>query len=95
MAYDNKEQRRVFRHTVRFKKADDVLLAVLADRLGVPHESTLAVGDSENDRAMLQKAGVAAVMANGMPEIRALARLVSKADCDHDGVAELLGRLGI
>ena len=67
----------------------------LADRLGVPHESTLAVGDSENDRAMLQKAGVAAVMANGMPEIRALARLVSKADCDHDGVAEILETLGI
>ena len=44
----------------------------------------LAVGDSENDRAMLQKAGVAAVMANGIPEIRALAHLVSKADCDHD-----------
>jgi hypothetical protein len=35
MAYDNKEQRRVFRHTVRFKKADDVLLAVLTERLGV------------------------------------------------------------
>ena len=70
-------------------------LRALADRLGVPHESTLAVGDSENDRAMLQKAGVAAVMANGMPEIRALARLVSKADCDHDGVAEILETLGI
>ena len=70
-------------------------LRALADRLGVPHESTLAVGDSENDRAMLQKAGVAAVMANGMPKIQALARLVSKADCDHDGVAEILETLGI
>ena len=70
-------------------------LRALADRLGVPHECTLAVGDSENDRAMLQKAGVAAVMANGMPEIRALAHLVSKADCDHDGVAELFERLGL
>ena len=27
-------------------------LRALADRLGVPHESTLAVGDSENDRAI-------------------------------------------
>ena len=70
-------------------------LRALADRLGVPHECTLAVGDSENDRAMLQKAGVAAVMANGIPEIRALAHLVSKADCDHDGVAEILEALGI
>ena len=70
-------------------------LRALANRLGVPHACTLAVGDSENDRAMLQKAGVAAVMANGMPKIRALAHLVSKADCDHDGVAEILETLGI
>ena len=70
-------------------------LLQLADLLGIPRESTLAVGDSENDRAMLEKAGVAAVMANGMPHIKALADLVSTNDCDHDGVAELFGRLGI
>ncbi len=35
MAYENKEQRRVFRHTVRFKRADDQLITVLADRLGL------------------------------------------------------------
>ena len=67
----------------------------LADRLGVPHACTLAVGDSENDRAMLEKAGIAAVMANGMPHIQALADLVSTNDCDHDGVAELFERLGL
>ena len=70
-------------------------LLALADLLGIPHENTLAVGDSENDRAMLEKAGIAAVMANGMPQIKALGDLVSEADCDHDGVAELFGRLGI
>ena len=62
---------------------------------GIPHENTLAVGDSENDRAMLEKAGIAAVMANGMPQIKAIGSIVSEADCDHDGVAELFGRLGI
>ena len=67
----------------------------LADLLGIPRESTLAVGDSENDRAMLEKAGVAAVMANGMPHIKALADLVSTNDCDHDGVAELFRRLDL
>ena len=67
----------------------------LADLLGIPRESTLAVGDSENDRAMLEKAGVAAVMANGMPHIKALADLVSTKDCDHDGVAELFRRLDL
>lgn len=70
-------------------------LLALADRLGIPHENTLAVGDSENDRAMLEKAGIAAVMANGMPQIKALGDLVSEADCDHDGVAELFRKLGI
>ena len=70
-------------------------LLALAARLGIPRAQTLAVGDSENDRAMLQKAGVAAVMANGMPEIKALADLVSVNDCDHDGVAELFERLRI
>ena len=30
MAYEDKEQRREFRHTVRFKKADDQLITVLA-----------------------------------------------------------------
>ena len=70
-------------------------LLALADLLGIPHENTLAVGDSENDRAMLEKAGIAAVMANGMPQIKAIGSIVSEADCDHDGVAELFGRLGI
>ena len=70
-------------------------LLALADRLGIPHEATLAVGDSENDRAMLEKAGVAAVMANGMPQIKALADLVTVNDCDHDGVAEVFERLGL
>lgn len=69
-------------------------LLALADHLGIPREATLAVGDSENDRAMLEKAGVAAVMANGMEHIRKLADIVSENDNDHDGVAEIFARLG-
>ena len=53
------------------------------------------MGDSENDRAMLEKAGVSAVMANGIPEVKALSDYVSEADCDHDGVAEILEKLGV
>ena len=70
-------------------------LLTLADRLGIPREATAAIGDSENDRTMLEKAGVAAVMANGMPQIKALADLVSENDCDHDGIAELFRRLNL
>ena len=70
-------------------------LLALADRLGIPREATLAIGDSDNARAMLARAGVAAVMANALPEIRALGDIVSTRDNDHDGVAELFERLGL
>src|SRR5699024_7905019 len=70
-------------------------LLALAAHLGIPREGVLAIGDSENDRRMLEAAGVAAVMANGMPSIQALADIVSEQDCNHDGVAELLDRLGL
>ena len=70
-------------------------LLALADWLGIPREATLAIGDSDNDRAMLARAGVAAVMANALPEIRALGDIVSTCDNDHDGVAELFERLGL
>ena len=70
-------------------------LLALAARLGIPREATLAIGDSDNDRAMLARAGVAAVMANALPEIRALGDIVSTCDNDHDGVAELFERLGL
>ena len=65
-------------------------LLALADMLGIPREATAAIGDSENDRAMLARAGVAAVMANALPEIRALEDIVSTRDNDHDGVARTI-----
>ena len=68
-------------------------LLALADQLGIPRSETMAVGDSENDRALLEKAGVSAAMANAMPSIQALADYVSQADCDADGVAELFEKL--
>lgn len=68
-------------------------LLALAEQLGIPRSQTMAVGDSENDRALLEKAGVSAAMANAMPSIRALADHVSEADCDADGVAELFEKL--
>ena len=70
-------------------------LLALAEHLGIPQAEVLAVGDSENDRKMLEAAGVAAVMANGMPSIQSLADIVSEQDCNHDGVAELFARLGL
>ena len=58
--------------------------------LGVPVEQALALGDSENDLGMLRAAGLAGVMANGTPEAKAEADVISCADNDHDGAAELI-----
>ncbi|MCI2047320.1 MAG: HAD hydrolase family protein [Faecalibacterium sp.] len=65
----------------------------LCTALGIQPEAALAIGDSENDWGMLRVAGYPAAMANATPETKALARYVSAADNDHDGVAELIEAL--
>ena len=55
-----------------------------------PAESTLAVGDSENDRAMLEKAGAGRRDGQRHGAHQGSGRPMSvTADCDHDGVAEI------
>lgn len=48
-------------------------LLALADRLGVPHERTIAVGDGKNDMDMIEKAGISLAMANSVDELKAAA----------------------
>ena len=48
----------------------------------------LAAGDSPNDIAMLQEAGIAPVaMGNGEEEVKSIADYIT-SDNDHDGVGE-------
>ncbi len=47
-------------------------MLALADRLSVPRENTVAVGDSINDLDMLEKAGISLAMGNGMDEVKAV-----------------------
>ncbi len=67
-------------------------LWALADRLGVPHEATMAFGDGLNDVQMLDYAGVAVAMQNSMSEVFAHADLIAP-DNDHDGVAQVIEKL--
>ena len=48
-------------------------LLALADKLGVPRERTVAVGDSKNDEDMIRKAGISLAMENAADELKALA----------------------
>ena len=64
-------------------------LQKLCDHLKLPIGETIAVGDSMNDIEVLRAAGFSAAMGNACPEAKAAAHIVT-ADCDHDGVAEVI-----
>ena len=61
-------------------------LLALADRLGVPHEKTIAFGDGLNDITMLRAAGVGIAMENAEEIVKEAADWITTS-CDEDGVA--------
>jgi len=56
---------------------------------GIPLSRAIAVGDEGNDLAMIKAAGLGVAMGNAADEVLAAADAVT-ADCDHDGVAEVI-----
>ena len=58
----------------------------LAEKLSLTKEETMAIGDEENDRAMLEVVGSPVVMENGNPEIKKIAKYITKSN-DESGVA--------
>ena len=56
-------------------------LLSLAETLGIDRSSTVAVGDSLNDRTMLEEAGLSLAMENALPEMKEIA---DKVICDND-----------
>jgi Cof subfamily protein (haloacid dehalogenase superfamily) len=61
----------------------------LAQRLGIPLEATMAVGDQHNDREMIAAAGMGVAMGGAPPEVRATARHVT-APIEEDGAAQAI-----
>ncbi len=64
-------------------------LKMLCDVTGIPLEQTIAVGDESNDLAMIRAAGLGVAMGNATDEVVEAADAMT-ADCDHDGVAEVI-----
>jgi Cof subfamily protein (haloacid dehalogenase superfamily) len=63
-------------------------LQFIADRLGFARDATVACGDGENDRELLDWADYAVAVANAHPEILGRANLVVP-DVEHEGIAAL------
>lgn len=67
-------------------------LALAAEKLSIPREAVLAVGDSMNDESMLRWAGCPVAMVNGDERIKGIASLITDKSNDEDGVAEVIER---
>ena len=71
--------------------AKEIALAHVAERLGVPPERVLAIGDNLNDVGMVRWAGVGVMVANGPDEALAAADWVAPSNNDS-GVAAAINR---
>lgn len=61
----------------------------LAEKLGLTIDQTMAIGDQENDRSMLEVVGAPVVMENGNSELKKIAKYITKSN-DESGVAHAL-----
>lgn len=61
-------------------------LALLADKLNLDVSEIMAIGDQENDLAMIQYAGIGVAMDNATDEVKAQADIITKSNDEH-GVA--------
>lgn len=64
-------------------------LVKLCELLNIPIEESIAVGDADNDKFILQAAGLAVAMGNAFDDIKAIADVITD-DCDHHGAAKAL-----
>jgi Cof subfamily protein (haloacid dehalogenase superfamily) len=68
-------------------------IAQLAEHLGVAHANIVAFGDNQNDKEMLQAAGIGIAMGHATPDVQATANWVT-ADSESDGIYKGLQHIG-
>lgn len=66
----------------------------VAERLNIPREQIMAIGDEENDIAMLQYAGCGVAMGNAISPLKNMAQFVTKTN-EEDGVACAIEQLAL
>lgn len=64
-------------------------LRFVAEKFGVKQEEVMAIGDSNNDVAMLEYAGLGVAMGNASPRVKEVAQVVT-ANNEEDGVAKAI-----
>ncbi len=64
----------------------------LGQRLGITPDEIIACGDNGNDLSMLKVVGLPVSVANGIDSVKATAEYVTKADNNHDALAEVINK---
>ena len=67
-------------------------LKILGEKLGIGTKDMMAFGDSNNDSAMLQTAGVAVVMDNAYESVKEIADMIAPSN-EEDGVAAVIEQM--
>jgi hydroxymethylpyrimidine pyrophosphatase-like HAD family hydrolase len=67
-------------------------LRAALDELGISARAAIAVGDAENDQALLELCGLRVAVANALPALKEVADVVTHGD-HGAGVVELIGHL--
>ncbi len=62
----------------------------LSEYLKVDIADTMAAGDQENDRAMIEAAGLGVAMLNGVEDVKKIADRITPFDNNHDGLVPIL-----
>ncbi|MDO4522950.1 MAG: Cof-type HAD-IIB family hydrolase [Eubacteriales bacterium] len=65
---------------------------MLAEKLEIPMENTVAAGDADNDIPMLQAAHIGALMCNAADYMRGIGDYITIHDNNHDGIAEIIDK---
>lgn len=73
-----------------YSKAGGMLFA--AEKCGIPQKNCVAMGDSENDRTMLEAAGISVAMGNAVDSIKEICDFVS-CDSQNGGVAQAMYKI--
>ncbi|MDE6758279.1 MAG: Cof-type HAD-IIB family hydrolase [Clostridia bacterium] len=61
----------------------------LCEKYGITTDEAIAIGDSENDIAMIKTAGLGVAMGNAMPKVKLAADHIADTN-DNDGVAKII-----
>jgi Cof subfamily protein (haloacid dehalogenase superfamily) len=64
-------------------------LSVLSEKLNIPREEIIAVGDAGNDIDMIKYAGLGVAMNNAFPQVKEVADYITASN-DDDGVAKVI-----